>query len=302
MKTLYIIILSVLLPLLCLGQQDSQYTQYMYNTLNVNPAYAGSRESLTMFLLHRTQWVGLDGAPVTNNVSAHTPLGDSNFGLGLSFVNDRIGPTDENTITASLAYFIQISENYKLSVGLSGTADFFNLDVNKLDIYHQTDPQFQNFNNSVSPNLGAGLYLFSDKTYFGLSVPNFFETNRYNDNDVTVNKEKMHFYAIAGHVFEFNPNLKFKPAVLTKLVEGAPFQLDVTANFLLYDKFTIGAAYRWDSAISGLVGFQITNSIFVGYGYDRETTKLSNYNSGSHEIFLRFEIFKNNRITSPRFF
>ncbi len=302
MKTLYIIILSVLLPVLCLGQQDSQYTQYMYNTLNVNPAYAGSRESLTMFLLHRTQWVGLDGAPVTNNASAHTPLGDSNFGLGLSFVNDRIGPTDENAITASLAYFIQISENYKLSVGLSGTADFFNLDVNKLDIYHQTDPQFQNFNNSVSPNLGAGLYLFSDKTYLGLSVPNFFETNRYNDNNVTVNKEKMHFYAIAGHVFDLNANLKFKPAVLTKLVEGAPFQLDITANFLLYDKFTIGAAYRWDSAISGLVGFQITNSIFAGYGYDRETTKLSNYNSGSHEIFLRFEIFKNNRITSPRFF
>lgn len=302
MKTRYIILVLVFTQLLCNAQQDSQYTQYMYNTVNINPAYAGSRESLTMFLLHRSQWVGLDGAPVTNNVSAHTPIGDSNFGVGLSFVNDRIGPVDENTISADLAYFIQISSYFKLSVGLKGTANLFNLDVNKLTIQNPSDPQFQNFNTEFSPNIGAGLYLFSDKTYIGLSVPNFFETNRYNDNDVTVTKERMHFYFIAGHVFDLSPSIKFKPALLAKAVEGAPLQADITANFLINDKFTIGAAYRWDSAISGLVGFQITPSIFAGYGYDMETSNLSNYNSGSHEIFLRFEIFSNNRVADPRFF
>lgn len=302
MKTRYIILVLVFTQLLCNAQQDSQYTQYMYNTVNINPAYAGSRESLTMFLLHRSQWVGLDGAPVTNNVSAHTPIGDSNFGVGLSFVNDRIGPVDENTISADLAYFIQISSNFKLSVGLKGTANLFNLDVNKLTIQNPSDPQFQNFDTEFSPNIGAGLYLFSDKTYVGLSVPNFFETNRYNDNDVTVTKERMHFYFIAGHVFELSPSIKFKPALLAKAVEGAPLQTDVTANFLIHDKLTLGAAYRWDSAVSGLVGFQITPSIFAGYGYDMETSNLSNYNSGSHEIFLRFEIFSNNRVADPRFF
>lgn len=302
MKTRYIILVVVFTQLLCNAQQDSQYTQYMYNTVNVNPAYAGSRESLTMFLLHRTQWVGLDGAPVTNNVSAHTPIGDSNFGVGLSFVNDRIGPVDENTISADLAYFIQISSNYKLSVGLKGTANLFNLDVNKLNPQHTGDPQFQNFNSEFSPNIGAGLYLFSDKTYIGLSAPNFFETNRYNDNEVSVTKERMHLYLIAGHVFDLSPSIKFKPALLAKAVEGAPLQADVTANFLIHDKLTLGAAYRWDSAVSGLVGFQITPSIFAGYGYDMETSKLSNYNSGSHEIFLRFEIFSNNRVADPRFF
>ena len=274
----------------------------MYNTVNVNPAYAGSRESLTMFLLHRSQWVGLDGAPVTNNVSAHTPIGESNFGVGLSFVNDRIGPVDENTISADLAYFIQVSDNYKLSVGLKGTANLFNLDVNKLTIQNPLDPQFQNFDTEFSPNIGAGLYLFSDKTYVGVSVPNFFETNRYNDNDVTVTKERMHFYLIAGHVFNLSPSIKFKPALLSKAVEGAPLQTDITANFLIHDKLTLGAAYRWDSAISGLVGFQISPAIFAGYGYDMETSNLSNYNSGSHEIFLRFEIFSNNRVADPRFF
>ena len=302
MKTIYILIITVFTQLLCFAQQDSQYTQYMYNTVNINPAYAGSRESLTMFLLHRTQWVGLDGAPVTNNVSAHTPIGDSNFGVGLSFVNDRIGPVDENAISADLAYFIQISENYKLSVGLKGTANLFNLDVNKLNPQDQTDPKFQNLDTKFSPNIGAGVYLFSDKTYVGLSSPNFFETNRYNDNDVTVNKEKMHFYLIAGHVFDLSPSIKFKPALLAKAVDGAPLQADVTANFLIHEKFTIGAAYRWDAAVSGLVGFQITPTLFAGYGYDMETTKLRNYNSGSHEFFLRFEIFSNNRVADPRFF
>lgn len=302
MKAKFLIIMLVLSQSLCFAQQDSQYTQYMYNTVNINPAYAGSREALSIFLLHRNQWVGLDGAPVTNAASIQTQVGNSNFGAGLSFVNDKIGPSNENAISADLAYHIQISNNYKLALGLKGTANLFNLDVNKLNIYDQNDPQFQNLSTKFSPNIGAGLFLYSENTYIGLSVPNFFETNHYNDNDIAITKERMHYYFIAGHVFEFNPNFKFKPALLTKLVQGAPLQVDVTANFLINEKFTIGAAYRWDAAVSGLVGFQVSNSIFIGYGYDMETTKLSNYNSGSHEIFLRFEIFNNNRISTPRFF
>ncbi|UOX33161.1 type IX secretion system membrane protein PorP/SprF [Flavobacterium sediminilitoris] len=302
MKAKFLIIMLVLSQSLCFAQQDSQYTQYMYNTVNINPAYAGSREALSIFLLHRNQWVGLDGAPVTNAASIQTQVGDSNFGAGLSFLNDKIGPSNENAISADLAYHIQISNNYKLALGLKGTANLFNLDVNKLNIYDQNDPQFQNLSTKFSPNIGAGLFLYSENTYIGLSVPNFFETNHYNDNDIAITKERMHYYFIAGHVFEFNPNFKFKPALLTKLVQGAPLQVDVTANFLINEKFTIGAAYRWDAAVSGLVGFQVSNSIFIGYGYDMETTKLSNYNSGSHEIFLRFEIFNNNRISTPRFF
>lgn len=287
---------------ICYSQQDSQYTQYMYNTSLVNPAYAGSRETLTAFLLYRNQWVGLDGAPVTNNFSINSPIGDSNFGVGLNFVNDKIGPVTENEISVDLAYFIQISENYKLSLGLKGTANLFNLDVNKLRIYDPLDPQFQNVDTEFSPNVGAGLYLFSDKTYVGLSVPTFFESYRYNDNNVAITKEKMHFYFIAGHVFTLSENIDFKPALLAKAVEGAPLQTDITANFLFFDKLTLGAAYRWDAAISALAGFQISDSWFIGYGYDMETSKLSNYNSGSHEIFLRYEFFNRSRVSAPRFF
>lgn len=301
MKTILTIICAFILQSMY-SQQDSQYTQYMYNTPLVNPAYAGSRETITAFLLHRNQWVGLDGAPVTNNFSINMPVGDSNFGIGLNFVNDKIGPVSENEISADLAYFIQVSENFKLSLGLKGTANLFQLDVNKLRIYDPADPQFQNVDTEFSPNVGAGLYLFSDKTYFGLSVPNFFESYRYNDNNIEITKEKMHFYFIAGHIFTLSPNIDFKPAVLSKIVEGAPLQADVTANFLFFDKLTLGAAYRWDASVSALVGFQISDSWFIGYGYDLETTKLANYNSGSHEIFLRYEVFNRSRVSAPRFF
>ena len=301
MKTILTIICAFILQSMY-SQQDSQYTQYMYNTPLVNPAYAGSRETITAFLLHRNQWVGLDGAPVTNNFSINMPVGDSNFGVGLNFVNDEIGPVAENQISVDLAYFIQISENYKLSLGLKGTGNLFQLDVNKLRIYDPADPQFQNMNTEFSPNVGAGLYLFSDKTYFGLSVPNFFESYRYNDNNIEITNEKMHFYFIAGHVFTLSDNIDFKPAVLSKIVEGAPLQADITANFLFFDKLTLGAAYRWDASVSALAGFQISDSWFIGYGYDLETTKLANYNSGSHEIFLRYEFFNRSRVSAPRFF
>ena len=286
-----------------LAQQDAQYTQYMYNTINVNPAYAGSRGVMSIFGLHRTQWVGLDGAPVTNAASINTPINNSNLGVGLSFVNDKIGPTNENAISADVSYTVKTSETFKLSFGVKGTANLFNLDVNKLNPQDAGDPQFQNLDNTFTPNIGAGVYYHSDKMYVGLSVPNFFETKRYSDNDVALNAERMNFYLIAGYVFDLTYNLKFKPALLTKAVEGAPLQVDVSANFLYNDKFMLGAAWRWDAAVSAMAGFQITDGLFIGYGYDHETTRLRRFNSGSHEIFLRFELFKkHSKIVSPRFF
>lgn len=285
------------------AQQDSQFTQYMYNTINVNPAYAGSRGVMSIFGLHRTQWVGLDGAPTTNAFSINTPINDSNLGLGISFLNDKIGPTNNNTITADLSYTIQASEDYKLSFGIKASGNIFNLDVNKLNPQDQNDPNLQNYSSKLSPNFGAGVYLHSDKLYFGVSVPNFLQDTKYNDNSVTVFKERMTFYTIGGYVFDISPDVKFKPAFLTKVVTGAPLQVDLSGNFLLFDKFMLGAAYRWDAAVSGMAGFQVTDGLFIGYGYDRETTNLKNYNSGSHEIFVRFELFNRvKKLVSPRFF
>jgi type IX secretion system PorP/SprF family membrane protein len=287
------------------AQQDAQFTQYMYNTININPAYAGSRGALSVFGLYRTQWVGLDGAPETSSFSVNTPINNSNLGVGVSFINDKIGPTIENNFSADISYTVQTSADFKLSFGIKGTANIFNLDVNKLNPVDQGDPQFQDLNNKFSPNVGAGVYWHSDKAYIGLSVPNFIETNRYDDNNVAIYKDKISYYLMAGYVFNLDQAqyIKFKPAILTKMVEGAPLQADISANFMFMDKFVVGAAYRWSASLSAMVGFQISDGLYLGYGYDRETTNLNNYNSGSHEIFLRYEFFKNNgKMTTPRFF
>jgi type IX secretion system PorP/SprF family membrane protein len=165
------------------------------------------------------------------------------------------------------------------------------------------DHNLQPVNSQFSPNLGAGLYLHSDKLYFGLSVPNFLQDKKYSDNDYAVFQERMNVYAIGGYVFDLSSDIKFKPAFLTKMVTGAPLQLDLSANFMFFDKLMLGGAYRWDAAASALAGFQITDGLFVGYSYDMETTRLKHYNSGSHEIFLRFELFNNvSKMVSPRFF
>lgn len=285
------------------AQQDSQYTQYMYNTITVNPAYAGSRGMLSIFGLHRSQWIGLDGAPRTNAFSVNTPLNGNHLGLGVSIVNDKIGPTVENTFSVDLSYTVPTSETFKLSFGIKGTANLFNIDMNKLDIKDQGDKQFQNLDGKFSPNIGAGVYLHSDKAYVGLSVPNFIESDRYDDDQVAIFKEKINYYFIAGYVFDINPSIQFKPALLTKLVQGAPLQVDVSGNFMFDEKFVLGLGYRWSASISAMAGFQVSEGLYVGYAYDHETTRLQKYNSGSHEIFLRFELFNSySRITSPRFF
>jgi type IX secretion system PorP/SprF family membrane protein len=286
------------------AQQDAQFTQYMYNTININPAYAGSRGVMSVFGLYRTQWVGLDGAPETSSFSVNTPVGN-NVGLGVSLINDKIGPTNENNLSADFSYSIPTSATAKLSFGIKGSANLFKLDPNKLNPEDQGDPQFQDFRNKFSPNVGAGIYWHTDKAYVGLSVPNLIQTNRYDDNDVAIYKDRINYYFIAGYVFDLDryETIKFKPALLTKMVEGSPLQVDASANFMFNDKFVIGVAYRWSASVSALAGFQITDSLYLGYAYDRETTKLVNYNSGSHEIFLRFEFLnKYGRITSPRFF
>ena len=155
MKTKNFIFALMLVSLVSYSQQDAQYTQYMYNTINVNPAYAGSRGVMSIFGLHRTQWVGLDGAPVTNSLSINSPIENSNLGVGFSFVNDRLGPTDENNISIDLSYTIKTSETYKLSFGVKGSADLFSFDATKLNIY-TADNYLQSYNNKFSPNIGAG--------------------------------------------------------------------------------------------------------------------------------------------------
>ncbi len=297
------------------AQQDPQYTQYMYNTQVVNPAYAGSREALSFGLLYRTQWVGFEGAPKTGTFTVNSPIGSlDNMGLGLSIVRDELGPSIESNVNIDYSYSINTSDDAKVSFGLKAGLDILDVDFTKLNIADQGDVFENNIDNKLQPQIGAGVYYNTEKFYAGLSVPNFLTSKHFDkstlediqnggfDGSVTA-AERLHYFLIAGYVFDVSENLKFKPATLVKAVSGSPLQWDVSANFLLYEKVTLGAAYRWSAAMSALVGFQATDEIFIGFGYDYQTTDIESYSDGSYEVMLRFDLFKKpERVLTPRFF
>ena len=295
------------------AQQDAQYTQYMFNTLSVNPAYAGSRGQLSFAGLYRSQWIGLEGAPETFTINLHSPIRNSRLGYGISIVNDNIGDgvVQETYLDAVLSYTIDVSRDAKLSFGLKAGGNMLSLDFNGLRNFDQEVVSQENIDNQFSPNFGLGVYYHTDTFYAGFSAPNILETEFFDNSGGDSNAvnflatERINFYFITGYVFDLNGNLKFKPALLTKAVGGAPLQVDISANFLFADRFSFGAAYRWDAAVSALAGFQITDQIMLGLAYDRETTELggTQFNDGSFEVFLRLELLKAfQRTVSPRFF
>lgn len=295
------------------AQQDAQYTQYMFNTMSVNPAYAGSRGQFSAAALYRSQWVGLDGAPETFTLNLHSPIRNSKLGYGISIVQDNIGDgvVSETYFDAVVSYTIDVSLEGKLSFGLKAGGNLLNLDFTGLRNFDVEPVNIDNIENKFSPNVGLGIYYHTNKFYAGLSGPNLLQTEHFDNSRTEANtvqflsKERINFYFITGYVFNIGGKTKFKPALLTKVVGGAPLQVDVSASFLFNDRFSFGAAYRWDAAVSGILGFQISDQLMLGLAYDRETTALggTQFNDGSFEVFLRYELVKSfQRLVSPRFF
>ncbi len=306
---------SILLFFCCISvtaQQEAQFTQYMFNTISVNPAYAGSRGQFTAASLYRSQWIGLPGAPQTLTVNVHSPIRESRVGYGISLINDNIGDgvVQETALDGTVSYTVNVAREAKLSFGLNVSGSFLNLDFNNLRNFNEEgqnqpiadQPNISEFN----PNFGVGLYYHTDKFYLGLSAPDLINNEAFDNNGQNLlSVERVNYFLIAGYVFDLNANFKFKPAILTKAVNGAPLQVDLSANFLFNDKFSFGAAYRWDAAVSALAGFQLTDQFMLGIAYDREITELgaTQFNDGSFEVFLRFELLRRfQRTVSPRFF
>jgi type IX secretion system PorP/SprF family membrane protein len=298
-----VVVFTLLLTGLVYGQQDPHYTQYMYNQNILNPAYAGSRGDLSIGLLGRTQWVGLDGAPDTQTLNVHGALGN-NLGIGVSFIHDQIGPVDESNIMLDLSYTIQVSESANLAFGVKGSYNMLNF--GKTNPLKPDDVALINIPNQAYPNVGAGLYLYTDKFYAGFSVPNILENYEYSftDNDVLSDvSDKMHFFGTLGYVFDISENLKFKPSTMIKMVQGAPISFDLNGSFFINDMFEMGLSWREGDSIDALIGVQVAPTIRVGYAYDYTLTRLGNYNSGSHELMLLFDLdFAKKHIKSPRFF
>jgi len=300
------VLISMLLILSIHSQQDPMYTQYMYNTLSVNPGYAGSRDALSITGLLREQWVGIDGAPSTQTLTIHSPVYSDNMGLGLSVINDEVGPIHQTMLFADYSYSIQATENSTLAFGLKAGVNIFQADLLSLTPNEGGDPAIYNVDNRLLPNVGVGVYYYSDNGYLGLSAPKLLEQTlqEYIDGVVTENKERRHYFLIGGYVFDLSEEVRFKPSFLLKAVVGAPVSIDLSANFLIRDKLGLGIAHRLDDSFSGLLQYYITPQFRIGYAYDFTITELQDYNSGSHELMLGYDFIfvEDTRIRSPRFF
>ncbi|PHR68972.1 MAG: hypothetical protein COA67_11885 [Lutibacter sp.] len=281
------------------GQQDPQYTQYMYNQNVLNPAYAGSKGVLSLGMLGRTQWVGVDGAPETLTLSIHSPIG-KNVGLGFSVIHDEIGPAKEDNVYADFSYTIHTSEEGNLAFGLKAGFSFLN--VRSLEGL-EADSSLNEPLSKSSPNFGAGIYYYTQKFYAGLSVPNFLETRHLEsgNGNVSTASERMHYFFTTGYVFDISDDVKLKPSAMVKAAIGAPVSLDLSANALINDKFELGLSYRFDDSISAIFGLNISDDMRIGYAYDYTTSNFGQFNSGSHEIMLLFD-FNRKKLKSPRFF
>lgn len=296
-----IIILIVLIAIKTQGQQDPQYTQYMYNMNVMNPAYAGSKENLSFGLLYRTQWTGLDGAPKTGTFFGHMPVSDK-MGVGLSVISDQIGPVKETNTYADVSYTLKLAGEHRLAFGIKAGATFHDLGLGSVALIDQNDPYFTDVS-GVTPNVGAGVFYYTNNYYLAFSVPNILSSVKLDANGTKYGTETSHYFLTGGYVFQVSENTKLKPSFLVKSAFTAPTSFDVNLNALFFEKFEIGASYRLDDSFSGLINFAITPSIRVGYAYDNVTSDIKKYAPASHEFILLFDLNFAKKISrSPRYF
>ncbi len=291
------------------AQQDPMYTQYMFNTQTINPAYAGTWESLGFMVLGRNQWTGWDGAPKTYTFTMQAPLKNERVALGLNVINDKVGYEKRTYLFADYSYLVPINEKVNLRLGLKGGFTNYSHNLQDHNILDPNDPAFiGDISHSFKPNFGVGAFLYSKKAYVGFSIPKIvnstFETTTEN---YSIESEIRHYFLIAGAVFDLGENVKFKPTALAKASfsaeTGTPLQLDFTGNFLIKEKLWLGAMYRTGSSYGFIAQFMFADKLRIGYAIDFSTNNLKNYNNGTHEVMISYELrFKKEEVVSPRYF
>jgi type IX secretion system PorP/SprF family membrane protein len=309
-KSILIIIVTLFSTICANAQYDAMFTQYMFNEMYINPAYAGSKDAMAVNLTHRQQWVNFPGRPITTSFTIHGPLANDKMGLGISLLNEQIGKLNRNLVYLNYSYRLKVSEKGKLCFGLMGG---IHNQVNKLSELKATDvgdiQVSQNTPSIMSPNFGAGIYYYTNKFYAGVSIPRMVDDSYMFDPAGSIiksnkfNASKFHYYLIAGYVFDINEDLKVKPQAMVKMVQNAPLQYDVNVNFLIKNKIWAGVSYRSAADISVLLGLQVTPQFLVNYSYDYALTKLQKYSQGSHEITLGYIFsYKQRKVVTPRYF
>lgn len=282
-----------------LAQQDPMYTQYMDNLLIVNPGFAGSNGTGNFMLVARNQWVSFDGAPTSRSFSYHTPIEKYKVGLGFSVLTDKIGPLTQTGFYFDYSYFMQVGEKYKLGMGLKSGFNFYRASLTELQTVSQDPIYSKDIFKNFLPNFGIGAFLFSDNTYFGLSVPKLVENTISREDYKTeyVSKEKIHLYFVAGKKFDLGENIQLKTNSMLRVVKNAPISVDLTSLVGFKEKFWVGGMYRFGNSYGILTQFNISEKILIGYSYDIIYSELNAFNSGSHEIMFsyNFDIFKSDK-------
>jgi type IX secretion system PorP/SprF family membrane protein len=307
MKKIFFLTLFAIMTFMNVSaQQDPHYTQYMYNMSVINPAYAGSKENMTGGLLFRKQWIDIDGAPTTGTFFINSPVG-KNVGLGLSAINDKIGPVEETNLYADFSYTLNLGGDRRLAFGLKGGGTF-----HKVGLFSQigdgyvpdlNDPAFQQNSSKSFLNLGSGLFYYTNKYYVAFSVPNMLKSSYLSYNGMRFGTETLHYFLTGGYVFDLNPDLKFKPSAMIKSAFNSPVSFDISANFMFYDKFEVGATYRKQDSFGAMVNYAVTPGLRVGYAYDKIVSDLKVTTPSSHEIMILFDLnFPKKVSQSPRYF
>jgi len=304
MKKLFLLALLAIAITKTKAQQDPQYTQYMYNMSVINPAYAGSKETVSGGVLYRQQWVGIEDAPTTGTFFMHSPVG-RNVGLGLSIISDKIGPVEENNFYADFSYTLNLGGEHKLAFGLKAGATMHKIDFTGIPAtLPQTDPIFESSNpNTTFLNLGTGLFYYTNKYYVAFSVPNMLKSKYLDFNGRQYGTDVLHYFLTGGYVFDINPNLKFKPFAMVKTSINAPVSFDLSTNFMLNDKFEMGATYRLEDSFGAMINVAVSPTLRIGYAYDRVVSDIGVISPSSHEVILLYDLnFPKKVSRSPRYF
>lgn len=308
-KKLLVLQLLLVIALLnkSFAQQDPQYSMYMFNPLSSNPAYAGSRDALSVTLLARKQWVGFDGAPETGSLTLHSPLKNESIAVGLSVTYDKIGPTKNNMIFADVAYRFQVSPTSKLSFGLKAGVDMYSANFNGLIVNDNSDILYTTpISNQIMPNAGFGAYWYSPESYVGLTAPRLIQNELRNASLVATGepaKQNRHYFLMAGHTFRLSSTIDLVPSFVVKAVQDAPLSLDLNVNFMFYETLWIGGGYRVGDAVVANIMYHFSPKFRAGYAYDYTLSALGNYTSGSHEIMLNYDLdFLGKGFKTPRRF
>ena len=294
-------------PKLARAQQDPQFSQYMFNLLALNPAYAGSADRLSIKALSRHQWIGFEGAPTTQTLTAHAPVFRQSLAVGGSLMRDEHGPVTQYGIIADVAYRLFLPRDRKLAFGIKGGINLFQGQYAELHPFEPNDQVFQqNVTGKTDPQFGFGVMYYANRSYLGLSSLKLLRTEFFQTDSLRLVSDpgqRMHFYLSGGYVFDLSLYAKLKPTFMVKAVDGAPVSIDLGANVLFYEKLWLGAFYRYTDAVGALVQYNITDALTAGYSYDYTLSPLGDHSGGSHEFMLGFDLGKApSRIRSPRYF